>query len=244
MLRQKQNLRFHNLAIALAVMGTFILGGCAGGARPSSNTSNPFGLPTASTAAAVLSISNQSLSFGNVTVGSATSQLLSLTNTGSDNLKISAVQVSGQGYSATGGSNVTLTPNQSVTIYVNFGPSTSGYAGGTLAIASNASNPTVQVGVSGTGVSAQQSNQSNPSDPSSHGVSLSWTPSSSAVTGYFVYRSSTSGGPYTKLNAAVDAQPTFVDSSLASGTYYYVVTSVDSSGVESGFSNEVQVIVP
>ena len=235
MFQRKRTLGFRNLTIVLAVMATFILGGCGEGAKSSANSTNPFGLPSA---AAVLSISSQSLSFGNVAVGTATSQLLSLTNTGSDSVKISSVKVSGQGYSVSGGSNVTLTPNQSVTIYVNFGPSTSGYAGGTLAITSNASNPTVQVGVSGTGVTAQQAGQG------SHGVSLSWTPSASSVIGYFVYRSSTSGGPYTKLNAAVDAQPTFVDSGLASGTYYYVVTSVDSSGTESGFSNEVQVIVP
>jgi hypothetical protein len=234
---QKQNLGIRSAAMVLGIMATFIVAGCANTAKPSSNSTsptNPFGLPTA--AAAVLSISNQSLSFGNVTVGTATSQLLSVTNTGTDNLKISAVQVSGQGYSASGGSNVTLTPNQSVTISVNFGPSTSGYAGGTLAITSNASNPVVQVGVSGTGITAQQSG--------THGVTLSWTPSTSNVIGYFVYRSSVSGGPYTKLNAAVDSQPTFVDSGLASGTYYYVVTSVDPSGTESGFSNEVQVVVP
>jgi fibronectin type 3 domain-containing protein len=59
-----------------------------------------------------------------------------------------------------------------------------------------------------------------------------------------VYRGTVSGGPYTKVNAAVDSQPTFMDSGLASGTYYYVVTSVDSSGTESGFSNEVQVVIP
>jgi hypothetical protein len=175
------------------------------------------------------------VSFGDVTVGTATSQLLSVTNTGSDNVKISAVKVSGQGYSVSGGSNVTLTPNQTVTISVNFGPSTSGYAGGTLAIISNAANPVVQVDVSGNGVTTQQSG---------HGVSLSWTPSSSNVMGYFVYRSTTSGGPYTRVNTTVDSQPTFMDSGLASGTYYYVVTSVDPSGTESGFSNEVQVVIP
>lgn len=232
MLGQKQTLGMRSATVVLAIMATFIVAGCGGTMKPSTDSTNPFGLPTA----AVLSISNQSLSFGNVAVGTATSQLLSVTNTGTDNLKISAVQVSGQGYSVSGGSNVTLTPNQSVTISVNFGPSTSGYAGGTLAITSNATNPVVRVGVSGTGITAQQS--------ANHGVSLSWTPSSSNVIGYFVYRGTVSGGPYTKVNAAVDSQPTFMDSGLASGTYYYVVTSVDSSGTESGFSNEVQVVIP
>lgn len=168
-------------------------------------------------------------------VGAATSQLISLTNTGSSNLKVGAVSMSGLGYSASGGSNVTLTPNQSVTISVNFGPSTSGYVGGTLSVVSNASDPTVQVGVSGTGVTTQQSG---------HSVALSWTPDSSNVIGYFVYRSTVSGGPYTKLNATADTQASFTDSALTSGGYYYVVTSVDPSNVESGYSNEVQVVIP
>src|SRR5579884_283356 len=193
---RKQTLEIRSAVMALALIAIFVFGGCGGGRQSSSGSAtNPFGLSTA----AVLSASSQSLSFGDVMIGTATSQLVSLTNTGTEKLKIASVKVSGQGYTVTGGSNVTLTPNQTVTIYVNFGPSTSGYAGGTLAITSDASNSVLQVGVSGNGVTTQQSG---------HGVSLSWTPSSSNVIGYFVYRSTVSGGPYTKLNATVDSQPT------------------------------------
>lgn len=168
-------------------------------------------------------------------VGAATSQLVSLTNAGNATLQVASVSVSGQGYTVSGSTGLTLTPSQSVTISVNFGPSTSGYAGGTLTLVSNASNSVVQVGVSGTGVTAQ---------PGSHSVTLSWTPAASSVTGYFVYRSNVSGGPYTRLNPTADVQAAFTDVGLTSGAYYYVVTSVDSSNVESGYSNEVQVIVP
>jgi hypothetical protein len=232
---------FRKLTIVAVLIATGVLGGCAGGTHQStSSTSNGTGSTstsgtTPSTPAAVLSVSNQSLSFGDVMVGAATSQLISVTNTGSSNLKVSTVSVSGQGYSVSGGSNVTLTPNQSVTISVNFGPSTSGYTGGTLSVMSNASNPVVQVGVSGTGVTTQQAGRT---------VTLSWKPSSSKVVGYFVYRGTVSGGPYTKLNPTADTQASFTDPGLTSGTYYYVVTSVDSNNVESGYSNEVQVIIP
>jgi hypothetical protein len=183
----------------------------------------------------VLSVSSPSLSFGNVQVGTATSELLSLTNNGTANLDISAVSVSGSGYSVSGGSNVTLTPAQSVTVSVNFGPTSAGYAGGTLSVASNATNPVVQVSISGTGITAQAQ---------THSVTLSWTPSTSQVTGYNVYRGTVSGGPYTKLNAAVDPNPTYTDAGLTSGSYFYVVTSVDQNGVESGYSNEVAVVIP
>jgi beta-galactosidase len=66
-------------------------------------------------------------------------------------------------------------------------------------------------------------------------VGLSWTASSGAVT-YNVKRASASGGPYTTLTnrpATVD-----MDSGLAAGTYYYVVSAVNSAG-ESADSAEV-----
>jgi hypothetical protein len=216
----KEPLSFRNFALAAALITAFVLSGCGGTTQQSSR--------------AVLSPSDQSLSFGSVTVGTATSQLITLTNTGDANLKISSVSVSGQGYSVSGGSNVTLAPSHAVTISVNFGPATSGLADGTLAIKSNASNPLLALSVSGVGVTSQVS---------SHTVNLSWTPASSVV-GYFIYRSTVSGGPYTKLNAVADLQAAFVDSGLASGTYFYVVTSVNAGGVESGYSNEVEAVVP
>jgi hypothetical protein len=230
---------FTRLAIQVSLALTLLLGGCIGNTRiPSvtSSTTTDGGLGSGTpTAAAVLSLSNQNVTFGDVMVGTATSRLISLTNSGSSNLNISGVSVSGQGYSVSGGSNVTLVPAQTVTISVNFGPSTSGYAGGTLAIVSNASNALVQVGISGNGITTQ---------PTTHGVTLSWTPPTSNFAGFFVYRSTISGGPYTKLNAVIDTLAAFTDTGLASGTYYYVVTTVDSSGVESGYSNEVQVVIP
>lgn len=80
-----------------------------------------------------------------------------------------------------------------------------------------------------------------------HTVDLNWIPSTSAnITGYNVYRGSTSGGPYSEINTGgLVASTLYTDATIASGqTYYYVVTAVDSSGVESGDSNETQAIVP
>ncbi len=78
-----------------------------------------------------------------------------------------------------------------------------------------------------------------------HSVNLNWNPSTSQVMGYNVYRGSTAGGPYAKLNSSLDPSTAFTDSTVASAhTYYYVTTAVNSSGVESGYSNQVQVAVP
>jgi hypothetical protein len=77
-------------------------------------------------------------------------------------------------------------------------------------------------------------------------VALTWTPSlSTTIAGYNVYRGTTSGGPYTKINSAIVTTSGFTDITAVSGTtYYYVVTSVDSGSLESVFSNEVSATTP
>jgi fibronectin type 3 domain-containing protein len=63
--------------------------------------------------------------------------------------------------------------------------------------------------------------------------------------GYNVYRAAQSGGPYGKLNPALDVNTTDSDLTVLGGqTYYYVVTAVDSNGLESGYSNQVQAVIP
>ena len=77
-------------------------------------------------------------------------------------------------------------------------------------------------------------------------VSLSWSASSnnggSTITGYNVYRGTTSGGEGTTPIATVSGSTlTFTDTGLTNGqTYYYTVTAVNSIG-ESPQSNEASV---
>jgi hypothetical protein len=79
-----------------------------------------------------------------------------------------------------------------------------------------------------------------------HSVTLSWTASISPnITGYNIYRSVTSGGPYTKLNSSLIAATTYLDTAVQAGqTYYYVATAVDASNNESPNSTEVQGTIP
>jgi len=79
-----------------------------------------------------------------------------------------------------------------------------------------------------------------------HSATLSWTAStSSGVTGYNVYRSAVSGGPYTKVNATLVAGTSFVDTNVQAGqAYYYVATAVNSAAAESPYSNEAKAVVP
>jgi hypothetical protein len=78
-----------------------------------------------------------------------------------------------------------------------------------------------------------------------HVVALNWTPSTSAnVSGYKIYRGTTSGGPYT-LVQSLGATASYTDNTALSGqTYYYVLTAVDSTGAESSYSNQTQAVIP
>jgi len=75
---------------------------------------------------------------------------------------------------------------------------------------------------------------------SSSAIALNWTGNTeSDLAEYRVYRSSTSGEPYTYIDSVDKGSSVYSDSGLAPDTtYYYVVTAVDESGNESDWSNE------
>jgi probable HAF family extracellular repeat protein len=69
-------------------------------------------------------------------------------------------------------------------------------------------------------------------------VTLAWKASVSGVTLTRIYRSFTSGGPYS-LRATVNSGTSYTDLSVSTGrTYFYVVTAVNSIGKESVYSNQ------
>src|SRR5437773_9940451 len=80
-----------------------------------------------------------------------------------------------------------------------------------------------------------------------HLVGLSWAPSTSAnITGYNVYRATVSGGAYSRISSGgLVAATLYDDGTVKSGTsYFYAVTTVNSSGIESVFCNQVKAVVP
>jgi hypothetical protein len=183
-----------------------------------------------------LGINPASLSFGNVTTGTSSApQNVTITNTGNSSVTISQITLSGAGYSMTGGSApVTLTPSQNLTLSVQFSPTAAVTVNGSISIVSNASGSPATVALSGTGVA-----------PVQHSVALTWSASTSTVSGYNVYRSTVSGGPYTKINPSLVAVLNYTDLTVQSGTtYFYVTTAVDSSSNESTYSNEVSAAIP
>ncbi len=96
-----------------------------------------------------------SLSFGSVTVGKDLALTETITNTGGTSVSISNVAISGTGYTLSGITTpVTLNAGQDTTFTVTFTPTTTGSVSGTVTISSTASNPTLTVGLSGSGTAA------------------------------------------------------------------------------------------
>ncbi len=199
------------------------------------NVSSTAATLTVSAGTAILNASQSSLSFSSVNIGSNKSLPVTFTNNGNSNVTISNVSLSGAGYAVSGvQTGQILTPGQVGTMNVTFTPAAAGSLPGSVTVTSNASNSPVTVTLSGTGVQAV-----------AHSVTLTWTTSTSTVTGYNVYRSSVSGGPYSRMNTTIIAATTYVNSTVISGqTYFYVVTAIDSSNVESANSAEVSAVVP
>jgi centrosomal CEP192-like protein/HYDIN/CFA65/VesB family protein/ASPM-SPD-2-Hydin domain-containing protein len=212
-------------------------GSTSGQLSLASNSTNPnLSVPLSGTGAlpGQLSVSPASMSFGNVTVGASGTQTGSLTAT-NGSVTVSSASVSGSEFAVSGLIfPLTIAAGGSTSFKVTFTPQASGTASGKVSFANSASASPMVESFSGTGLVA-----------AAHSVDLSWNPSTSAVVGYNIYRSSQSGGPYARINSNLNAGTTYTDSNVQAGqTYYYVATSVDGGGLESGFSTQVKAVVP
>jgi hypothetical protein len=219
-----------------AVFAPTSAGSASGSITVTSNASNPtltIPLSGTGTLQGQLAVSPTSKDFGSVTDGTSSNQPGSL-SASLANVTVTSASLNNSEFSISGISfPVTISPGQSVPFTQTFAPQSSGTANGVLSFTSNASNAPTET-LTGNGVA-----------PPSHSASLSWTDGNSGITGYNVYRGSVSGGPYAKINSALDSNPAYNDNSVLAGqTYYYVTTAVDGSGGESGYSNEAQAAIP
>ncbi len=200
-----------------------------------SNSTLNIGLSGTGTAQGQLSVSPGTLNFGNVVVSTSTSLNGSLTASGASVTVTSGSSDSSEFVLSGITFPKTIAAGQSASFTVTFTPNASGATSASLTFLSNASNsPTVET-LTGTGQA-----------PQPHSVDLSWTASQSpGVIGYNIYRGSVAGGPYSKVNSALNADTTYTDSTVTAGqTYFYVAKGVDGNDMESGPSNEVQATIP
>ncbi|MBZ5526355.1 MAG: choice-of-anchor D domain-containing protein [Acidobacteriia bacterium] len=217
-------------ALVLCLAGSYGIAGCSG--TVSGSGSAPASSPS-STPAPAISVAPSSIAFGSVAVGVTNTQTVTVSNGGNADLSISQATVTGTGLSLSGISvPLTVAAGKSSNFNVAFAPAATGSVSGTITLTSNAAGSPTAVTVSGSGVQ-------------NHSVALSWTGSTSTVTGYYVYRGSQSGGPYMRVNATPVTLTSYSDANLPGGqTLYYVTTAVDGSGVESLFSNQVTAVLP
>jgi hypothetical protein len=208
--------------VALIVLGT---SGCAG--VTSTRSTTPAGPQ--------LVVTPNSVNFQSVVVGQTNTQTLQLANAGSAALNVQQIQVTGAGFHVTPPAlPLALAPGTNQIFSLAFAPAATGSVSGTLTISSNDPHSPANVPVVGTGVVA-----------GTHRVQLGWIASTSPVSGYLVYRGNISGGPYTRITTSLVNALAYTDANVNLGaTYYYVVTSVDTVGVESVFSNEATAVIP
>jgi hypothetical protein len=171
------------------------------------------------------------LNFGTLGAGNSATQAVTVANTGTADVSITQLSASGSGFAVSGISvPYTLASGASVTLQVSYAPPLAGSYSGSVAITSNAANSPLSIPLTGT---------------ATHSVGLSWTDGDPGIAGYNVYRATQSGGPYTVANSSLIGASSWNDDSVQNGqTYYYVLTAVDTSGNESGYSPEVSATIP
>ncbi len=203
-----------------------------------------------------ITVSPTSVNFGSVNVGSTSDRTVTVSNTGTSNLILGTLSVTGAGFSRQGGTCVsgqTIVPQASCTIIVRFAPASAGSFSGNLSIPSNDEN--VNVSLSGTGsinngnidltitsLSSLKSADNYMPFPVSVTVANQGSSSSGAFTvkGYFsVDQIPNNGGlPADSLLFTWNIQGLGAGASLSNtfsvsfkgfpvGNYYYVVVKVD-----------------
>jgi len=179
-----------------------------------------------------LSVSPSTLALGSVVDGSSGTATGTLTASGAS-VMVTAASTNNSVFTIGSFSlPQTISAGQSANFTITFSPLTAGAASATLTFTSNAQTPTTTETLTGTGTAA-----------ATHSVALSWNASTSPnITGYNVYRApyTTSCGSFAQINGVLDTSTLYTDSSVTNGSVYcYATTAVDSSNVESAYSNIV-----
>src|SRR5207302_1580942 len=126
-----------------------------GGGLSGTNTSSTVTVPVSGTGmtGGQLAATPASLSLGNVQVGTSQTQQVTITNSGGTSATISQATTVGTGFSTTGlALPLALAAGQSQSLTVTFAPQVAGTVSASITVVSDASNPTLNVPLSGSGV--------------------------------------------------------------------------------------------
>src|SRR5277367_4266839 len=115
-----------------------------------------FAPPQAAAQTYQLNRNPKNVRFGSMLVQQQEVVPVSLTNSGSSSVTISAVSASNPEFSVANLSlPMALAAGQSINVNLTFTPTVAGWAEGTLSFASNASNATLYIGVGGVGIGSE-----------------------------------------------------------------------------------------
>jgi hypothetical protein len=120
-----------------------------------------------------LTIAPAALTFGNVIVGQSGTQSVKLTNSGNSSVTINLATLAGNGFGMTGLSlPTTLAGGQSLSFNVQFAPTTSGAASGSVTFTDNAPGSPQVLSMVGTGVATNSTLVANPGSVAFGNVSV------------------------------------------------------------------------
>ncbi len=160
------------MALALVFSGMLAISGCAGVAGA---PSTPAQKSQSAPAAAAISVSPSSISFGSVAVDGTVSQSVTISNTGESNLTVTQAATAASGFTITGISlPLVIGAGSQSTLNVTFSPKTATAVSGTVSITSDAANSPSSVSISGTGVAATTLLDSGAVSLSFGNVSVAW----------------------------------------------------------------------
>ncbi len=128
---------------------------------------NMTGTGTTGTLASSLAAAPSSASFGSVPIGTDNTLAVQLKNTGTSSVTVSSATVSGKGFGIRGTRfPVVLAAGKTSNVTLSFQPMATGYVAGSVSFASNATNHTLAMTMSGTGATATRTLTSNPTSVS------------------------------------------------------------------------------
>ena len=138
-----------------ALTSSFVFSGCAT-VTPSNSAASP--------AAAIISVIPAEIDFKSVVVGQKNSQTLQITNTSIKNVDLSALHLTGAGFSLLSAkAPVVLAPGKKISLNVVFAPAAAASANGALTISSPTLRAPISVPLVGSGVKPEPALQASPS---------------------------------------------------------------------------------
>jgi HYDIN/CFA65/VesB-like, Ig-like domain/Abnormal spindle-like microcephaly-assoc'd, ASPM-SPD-2-Hydin/Cep192 domain 4 len=149
-------------------------GSSSGAITISTNASNPtlaIALSGTGTQGS-LTANPSSINFENVLTGSSGSVSVTLSNSGTAPVSVSAASASGASFSITGFSPGTLNPGATSSFTVTFAPTAAGNASGSVAVTSNAPGSPMNISLTGSGTATQSQMTISPSSVAFNSVSV------------------------------------------------------------------------